>query len=442
MAIFTNNMLIRGNRASKKNFQVLVSPNEKRLGTMRYGLLLVDWETVLPMPDEKLTLSTRAEFEPRIGHLLYNPFISDLELDKVLSDEHTRAIVIETYGIGDLPDNNDFFKEKLKEAQKRGVLFYAVTQCGTGFVSTVYVNNFMSMGISSGFDLLTSSCIVKLSILLGQFGDSPETVKQMMNQSLRGEVTESLLPHFQNSQLEENIIQEMLFEDSHLTVDQKNSFFCELVNPALLCQVLCQPRLRFFEYMVSAGLYSREKLMEFRDSCGNSVLHFFAMNATDQIWKTFSGSLSKSQFAQLAQVRNDDGMFPLLLAIVSKNRFAVKVLKDMLQISEKKALVEGSFCGVFKRSLLESYLGSEEGEDGQVIKLAVFSGFVDLNGITTLSGSTLLHLSVLKGEVELLEILLEQKVVDPDSKNLNGQTALDLARLMKKKDLVALLQEY
>ncbi len=86
---------------------------------------------------------------------------------------------------------DEWFLNALSNAVKRGVVIINVTQCVTGYVDMMRYetgHQLMNTGLLSGYDTTTECALVKLMYLLGQ-GYSNEKVKQLMEQSLRGEIS-------------------------------------------------------------------------------------------------------------------------------------------------------------------------------------------------------------------------------------------------------------
>jgi len=80
------------------------------------------------------------------------------------------AVVIETYGGGNMPNDRPRILEILKEACDRGVIVVNVSQCRTGLVSTTYELGYTleKIGVIFVRDMIVECALAKLAYLLGK----------------------------------------------------------------------------------------------------------------------------------------------------------------------------------------------------------------------------------------------------------------------------------
>lgn len=192
VCICFDNVLIRGNRATKvnsDNFRAFRSFNLAPLAeagiSIRYNTALIrrpaSWEA---SPTFHKTLDTR------VSILKIHPGITPDVVRNILCGEGTRAVIIETYGAGNAP-SSEWFLSIVKEASATGKILLNVTQCSAGSVNMdIYATgkSLKGAGVMNGFDSTTESALGKLFFLLGESQDN-EFVKHYLDEDLRGEIS-------------------------------------------------------------------------------------------------------------------------------------------------------------------------------------------------------------------------------------------------------------
>lgn len=192
VCICFDNILMRGNRASKVNsdhFRAFRSPNFPPLAeagiSIRYNQQLVrrpaDWTA---RPTFHKTLDTR------VSILKIHPGITPQIVRTILCGNDTRAVIIETYGAGNAP-SKEWFLDIVREASESGKIILDVTQCLAGSVNMdIYATGkcLKEAGVVNGYDATTESALGKLFYLLGEIEDN-DTVKTMLETDLRGEIS-------------------------------------------------------------------------------------------------------------------------------------------------------------------------------------------------------------------------------------------------------------
>jgi L-asparaginase len=192
VCICFDNILMRGNRASKVNsdhFRAFRSPNFPPLAeagiSIRYNQQLVrrpaDWDA---RPTFHKTLDTR------VSILKIHPGITPQIVKTILCGNDTRAVIIETYGAGNAP-SKEWFLDIVREASESGKIILDVTQCLAGSVNMdIYATGkcLKEAGVVNGYDATTESALGKLFYLLGEIEDN-DTVKTMLETDLRGEIS-------------------------------------------------------------------------------------------------------------------------------------------------------------------------------------------------------------------------------------------------------------
>lgn len=184
--------LYRANRTSKihaEHFEAFSSYNYPPLATSGVHLS-VNHEALLPPSKIERPLSVHKEMEPNVMILKMFPGISEDLIKHLFSYPKLKGLVLETYGSGNLTDE-EWFLDALRKLIASGVQVVNVTQCSGGSVIMgLYETSveMMRMGVISGKDITSEAAIVKMMWLLGQ-NISPKSFKTFFGTSLRGEMS-------------------------------------------------------------------------------------------------------------------------------------------------------------------------------------------------------------------------------------------------------------
>ena len=192
VCICFDNVLIRGNRASKinsDNFRAFRSENIPPLAeagiSIRYNTsLIIKPKSWSARPKFHKTLDTR------VSILKIHPGITPSVVRNILCGEGTRAVIIETYGAGNAP-SKEWFLSIVQEASAAGKILLNITQCSAGSVNMdIYATGktLKEAGVINGYDSTTESALGKLFFLLGESQDN-EFVKARLDEDLRGEIS-------------------------------------------------------------------------------------------------------------------------------------------------------------------------------------------------------------------------------------------------------------
>lgn len=192
VCIYFDNVLIRGNRASKVNsdhFRAFRSPNFPPLAeagiNIRYNTGLIRRPT-----DPTSRPVFHKDLDTRVSILKMHPGITPQIVRTIICGQDTRAVIIETYGAGNAP-SKDWFISIVREASDMGKILLNVTQCLAGSVNMdIYATGkcLKEAGVVNGYDSTTESALGKLFHLLGRHSGNDE-VKNGLERDLRGEIS-------------------------------------------------------------------------------------------------------------------------------------------------------------------------------------------------------------------------------------------------------------
>lgn len=191
VCIYFDYCLFRGNRTKKFNtesFEAFRSINYPLLAEAGINIRY-HHKFIAKSNGEPLKLYTQLNTD--IAVLKMFPGITEATVSAILGSRGLKAVILESFGNGNTI-TDDWFINALEKSIKSGIVIVDRTQCDGGSVSLGRYETstrLKQIGVTNGNDLTFEATVAKLMLLLGQ-GYPPEKVKQRMEISLRGELTE------------------------------------------------------------------------------------------------------------------------------------------------------------------------------------------------------------------------------------------------------------
>lgn len=190
VCLYFGGRLLRGNRATKFSADGLIafiSPNYPSLAEA--GISIKYNESAL-LPPQTGGLKLQTLDSVPIGVIKVFPGIQFSLFESIMT-EKLRGIVIETFGAGNIPGDGDALLPIIRKAFRNGTVLTVCSQCPQGAVSLGTYETSSALkraGAVSGLDMTTEAAVAKLYYLFS-CGYDKESVKQLMERSLRGEIS-------------------------------------------------------------------------------------------------------------------------------------------------------------------------------------------------------------------------------------------------------------
>ncbi len=191
VGIYFNGHLLRGNRTTKQSadeFNAFESFNFPHL--VDAGVNITYHEERILKPDWNNPITPHFRLDNNVIIFSLFPGIREDLIRHIIHTPNLKAIVMRTFGSGNAPQR-PWLLNALKEGSKNGKVIVNISQCMQGCVEMGrYDTGFQlkEAGVVSGYDSTVESAVTKLMFLQSHYND-PEKVRDMMNRSIRGEIT-------------------------------------------------------------------------------------------------------------------------------------------------------------------------------------------------------------------------------------------------------------
>ena len=192
VGIYFNSHLLRGNRTTKQSaeeFNAFESFNYPHLVDAGVNITY-HYERILK-PDLSKTMTPHFRLDNNVIIFSLFPGIREDLIRHIIHTPNLKAIVMRTFGSGNAPQSH-WLLNALKEGTRGGKVIVNISQCLQGAVEMSRYDcgyHLQEAGVISGRDMTVESAVTKLMFLQSHYPDSPDIVRTLMQQSIRGEMT-------------------------------------------------------------------------------------------------------------------------------------------------------------------------------------------------------------------------------------------------------------
>jgi L-asparaginase len=188
VCIYFEYSLYRGNRSNKFNAEHFRAFQSANYPLLAEAGVHINYNTAHINAPAKGKLKVHTALDRNVAVLKMFPGITPEVVNALLSAEKVKAIVLETYGSGNVTTEK-WFIDSLAAAIKKGRVILNVTQCAAGRVEQGRYQTsalLKKIGVIGGADMTTEAAVIKLMFLLAQ---KPKNIGKELTRSLRGELT-------------------------------------------------------------------------------------------------------------------------------------------------------------------------------------------------------------------------------------------------------------
>ncbi len=193
VSLYFNGKLFRGCRSIKTSSDTLdafQSPNFPLLA--RAGVNIeVNYNMIIHPSLKKLNVLEFGNFPIAIVKIF--PGMQTDVLKNILKPP-LKGIIIEAFGVGNIPTRDENLEKVFREAADRGVVIIVCTQCleGDAHIGVYETSRILvEAGAVSGYDMTTEAALAKLYYLFSKNYEL-EDIKRLVEENLRGELTKPL----------------------------------------------------------------------------------------------------------------------------------------------------------------------------------------------------------------------------------------------------------
>lgn len=193
VCLLFGDLLLRGCRSTKSSavsFDAFESPNFSPLGRIGTNLDINTDRLLKPAPHDHLPKVNPIGSHEMATFRLF-PGMSTEVLRNVLQ-RPLKALIVESYGVGNGPSTSKEFLATLQSAANDGIVLLSCSQCKSACIAQTQYETGRALadsGLISGRDMTLEAAITKLHFLFSNY-DSVDDVKRLIGTSLAGELSE------------------------------------------------------------------------------------------------------------------------------------------------------------------------------------------------------------------------------------------------------------
>ena len=343
------------------------------------------------------------QLERRIALIYLHPLITSSIF--LSAFKKAKAIVLETYGMGNFPISRVDLIEIIEDAiLKYNKAVVIVSQWRKGFVRSSYASSVVlaRIGAILAEDMTIEWVIAKLSYVLGK-GYKGKEVKEQMLKDLRGEITseKNLLGIEEDSSKASKLLGKLNDKLEDSSTEELNTI-AKMIQPVIAQTASTEGNINRLRKLIEEGYDINEQLRN-----GKTPLHVAAMQ-NDHLLAEFLINLESINL----HVIDNSGNSPLYYAWYNGNQTiaGMLILKDALFQANEGKLADTLW---------------QKAKAGDLISIKMFAKAGANLEISNYDSRTLAHVAAAEGNQVILEYLAKNTKFNFDIKDRYGRTPID-----------------
>lgn len=191
VCVYFESQLYRGNRTTKynaENFRAFRSANYPVLADV--GIHIRFNPELIRYPKWGKKFKVNYDLDPNVAIVKVVPGMNINMLSILTKVEGLRGVILETFGSGNAPTNDEFLGA-VRDLVDKGLIVVNVTQCHAGRVDMdAYATGIAlkNIGVISGEDSTIEAALAKLYFLLGKYSENSDIIEGL-KKNIRGEIS-------------------------------------------------------------------------------------------------------------------------------------------------------------------------------------------------------------------------------------------------------------